>query len=151
LKEAGQVSFDFSGLETFGHDVFLIDHAQNNKETNVKTNPKYTFTVTKPSAGDTFIELNDRFSLRMNYTGIGVGDEAVSPARLHTSSGNGFIRVQAGSSTISSLQIYTISGALVYSSNKRSEEFHVAVNGQQTYLVKAKTGADYTVEKVFVK
>ncbi|MDH6304573.1 hypothetical protein M2459_001308 [Parabacteroides sp. PF5-5] len=150
VKNAGQVTFDFSGMATFGYDVYLIDHALNNKQIDIKANPSYTFMVTKASANDKVIELNDRFSLSAVYTGIGVGNEAISISELNVTSTDGYIHIQSKSS-ISSLQIYNISGALVYSSNKLSNNFRIAVDGQQIYVVKAKIGSSYHVEKVFVR
>jgi hypothetical protein len=81
--KAGQVTLEFTGMATFGHNVYLIDHAQNDKETNLQDNSTYTFMVTKNSASDKVIELNDRFSLRTTYTGVGLGNEGISTTGLN--------------------------------------------------------------------
>ncbi|MDH6306166.1 hypothetical protein M2459_002880 [Parabacteroides sp. PF5-5] len=150
VKDAGQVTFYFSGMETFGYNVYLIDHALNNKQVDIKANPSYTFTVTKASASDKVIELNDRFSLSATYTGIGVGNEDVSADGLKVSAQNGYIYVQAPSA-ISSLQVYNVAGALVYNSNSKQTYYRIPADEYSTYIVKAKVGDEYLVEKVFVK
>lgn len=147
--KAGSATLEFSGMETFGHKVYLIDHTLN-KEIDLQKNPKYTFTVTKKSANDKIIELDDRFSLRTTYTGIGVGNEEISFNDLSVSSRDGYIYVQA-SLRLSSLQIYNMTGAMVYSSNAQSDQFRIRVDRQQTYIVKAKASGEYIIQKVFVK
>ncbi|MDR1161320.1 MAG: hypothetical protein LBK45_03180 [Tannerellaceae bacterium] len=148
--KAGSVTLEFSGMATFGHNVYLIDHAQNNKETDLQKTPTYTFTVAKKAASDKVIELNDRFSLRSDYTGIGLGNEAISTTGLHVSSRSGYIYVQT-SSPVSSLQVYSVTGALVYSSATRQDYFSIPADGQQTYIVKVKLSEEYLTQKVFVK
>lgn len=148
--KAGSITLEFSGMETFGYDVYLIDHAQNNKETDLQKNPKYTFTVTKKSASDDMIELNDRFSLRARYTGIGVGNEDINVNEFSVSARDGYIYVQTPSPA-NSLQVYSTIGALVYSSNTKSDYFRIPADGQQTYIVKVKIGEEYMTQKVFVK
>jgi hypothetical protein len=147
--KAGSVTLEFSGMATFGHDVYLIDHALN-KETDLQKDPAYTFTVTKKSAGDKVIELNDRFSLRADYTGIGLGNEAIRTAPLNVSSDEGYIYVQTASPA-SSLQVYSATGALVYSSTARQDYFRIRTDRQQAYIVKVKIGDEYLTQKVFVK
>jgi hypothetical protein len=148
--KAGSVTLEFSGMATFGHNVYLIDHADNNKETDLQKNPAYTFTVTKKSASDKLIELNDRFSLRTDYTGIGLGNEAISTTALNVSSRDGYIYVQTASPA-SSLQVYSATGALVYNSAVKSDYFRIQTDRQQAYIVKVKIGDDYLTQKVFVK
>lgn len=149
-KEAGQATFDFSGMETFGYNVYLIDHTLNDKRVNIQQNSTYTFSIAKQSASDKVIELNDRFTLEMQYTGIGVGNEEIGTKEISISSKDGYINVQA-SSPATSIQVYNTSGALVYSSNAKSDYYRIHVDSQQTYIVKVKINNEYTVEKVFVK
>ncbi|MDR3142316.1 MAG: hypothetical protein LBU37_11420 [Tannerellaceae bacterium] len=148
--KAGSVTLEFSGMATFGHNVYLIDHAQNNKETDLQKNPAYVFTVTKKSATDKVIELNDRFSLRTTYTGIGLDSETIGITDLNVTSRDGYIYVQTPS-PVSSLQVYSLTGALVYSSAMRSDYFRIQADGQQAYIVKVKLNEDYLTQKVFVK
>ncbi len=151
VKEAGQVTFDFSGMSTFGHNVYLIDHAQNNKETDLQANPRYSFTVAKQSVNDKVIELNDRFSLRMQYTGIGVGNEEVTVNDdIEVLSRDGYISIRS-SSVISGIQIFNIAGATIYSNEAKVDQVQISVERQQAYIVKAKVGNEYVVRKVFVK
>jgi hypothetical protein len=147
---AGQVTLEFSGMATFGHNVYLIDHAQNDKITDLQQSPTYTFTVTKKSASDKIIELNDRFSLRSDFTGIGLGNETISSTGLNVTSRDGYIYVQT-SSPVSSLQVYSLTGAQVYGSTTRTDYFRIPTDGQQAYIVKVKIGEEYLTQKVFVK
>jgi hypothetical protein len=149
--KAGSVTLEFSGMATFGHNVYLIDHAQSNKETDLQKNPTYTFTATKKSAGDKVIELNDRFSLRTTYTGIGLGNEVTGNATdVNVSSRDGYIYVQSPF-PVSILQVYNLAGALVYSSTAQSDYFRIQIGGQQAYIVKATMNDQYSIKKVFVR
>jgi hypothetical protein len=136
-------------MPTFGHNVYLIDHALNDKETDLQKTPAYTFTVTK-KAGEKAIELNDRFSLRTAWTGIGVSNEEPGLSGFNVSSRDGYIYVQTPSPA-ASLQVYNATGALVYGSVTRSDYFRIPADGQQAYIVKAKIGEEYLTQKVFVK
>jgi hypothetical protein len=148
--KAGSVTLEFSGMATFGHNVYLIDHALNDKVTDLQQNHTYTFTVTKKSASDKIIELNDRFSLRSDFTGVGLGNEAISTTGLNVTSRDGYIYVQTPSPA-SSLQVYSLTGALVYSSATRTDYFRIPTDGQQAYIVKVKIDEEYLTQKVFVK
>jgi hypothetical protein len=149
--KAGPVTLEFSGMATFGHNIYLIDHAQSNKETDLQKNPAYTFTVTKKSAGDKVIELNDRFSLRTTYTGIGLGNEATgSTTDINVFTRNGYLYVQTPS-PVSSLQVYNLTGALIYSSVTPSDYFCIQTDGQQIYIVKAVINGQYIMKKAFLK
>jgi hypothetical protein len=150
--KAGSVTLEFSGMATFGHNVYLIDHAQNNKETDLQKNPVYVFTVTKKSATDKVIELNDRFSLRATYTGIGLGNEAIAMAEadVEVSSRDGYIYVQTPQ-PVSSLQVYSLAGALVYSSEAGPDYFRIQADGRQAYIVKVKMNGRHIIKKAFVK
>jgi hypothetical protein len=148
--KAGSVTLEFSGMATFGHNVYLIDHAQNNKETDLQKAPAYTFTVTKKSAGDKLIELNDRFSLRTTYTGIGLGNEASAATEVSVTAREGYLYVQTPS-PVSSLQVYSLTGALVYSSTAALDYFRIPTDGQQAYIVKVKMNDQYIIRKAFVR
>jgi hypothetical protein len=147
--KAGSVTLEFSGMRTFGHNVYLIDHAKNNEETNLQKHPTYTFTVTKKPT-EKRIELNDRFSLRTTYTGIGLGNEAAGPADVNISTRDGYIYVRT-SSPVSSLQVYSLTGAIVYSSEARLDHFRIQTDGQQAYIVKIKINGRYIMKKTFVR
>jgi hypothetical protein len=147
--KAGSITLEFSGMATFGHNVYLIDHALNNKETDLQENPAYTFTVTKKSASDKMIELNDRFSLRTTYIGLGNEDVGTTD-NVSVSSQDGYIYVQTPS-PVSSLQVYSLTGALVYSSADPLDYFRIQTDGQQAYIVKIKINDQYIMRKTFVK
>jgi hypothetical protein len=148
---AGSVTLEFSGMETFGHNVYLIDHAQNNKETDLQQNPAYTFTATKNPAGRRVIELNDRFSLRVAYTGAGLRNEAIAAAGADVcvSSRDGYIYVQTPQ-PVSSLQAYSLAGALSYVSKAGPDNFRIQAERRQAYFIKVKMNDRYVIKKVFV-
>ncbi|MDR1200038.1 MAG: hypothetical protein LBL58_00205 [Tannerellaceae bacterium] len=151
LKEAGTITFHFSGMETFGYKTYLIDHSQNNKKIDIQQNPTYSFTVVKQSVNDKVIELNNRFTLEMQYTGnIQVDNENIQAKNLTITSKNGYIHIQTPS-VASSLQIYNMAGTLVYNTHTKSDNYRVHVGSPQTYLIKVKMNDEYIVEKVFVK
>ncbi|MDR1161757.1 MAG: hypothetical protein LBK45_05405, partial [Tannerellaceae bacterium] len=150
LKEAGKVSLHFSGMETFGYKVYLIDHLQNNQKTDVQQRPTYTFTVAKQSTGDNPIELNDRFTLEMQYTGdIKVANEPARVKKVTITSKAGYIYVQTPS-VAESVQVYTTAGALVYSSHIKSDNYQIHLD-PTIYIVKVAMSDECIMEKVFVK
>jgi hypothetical protein len=151
IRDGGQTTLTFDGLPTFGHEVTLIDK-QLGKETPLTSEQAaYTFTVAK--SGSDKIEINDRFALRMRYTGLGVmvGNDAVETPTLRVYAENGFIHVRSYAGTVSRLQIYNVAGALVYSSDMPSDSYRIAASGQQVYIVKARIGDEDKVVKVMVK
>ncbi len=150
VENAGQITFDFTGLANFGHNVWLIDHLQNNKEIDLQVTPTYTFTVEKKSANDKMIELNDRFSLKIRYTGIGLSNKEIIENNVHISANDGNIYIQSPLE-LNSIQVYNISGALVYHKNNKSNHITIPVERQQNYIVKINIREEYIVEKVFVK
>ncbi|GHU76271.1 hypothetical protein FACS189414_1910 [Bacteroidia bacterium] len=152
IKEAGLTKLEFTELNTFGYDVTLIDK-QLNKLVPLKEGDTYTFAVSKPSGAGAAFDILDRISLEMKYTGS-VGTESISTEVLdvHVSSEYGRILVKSNKGLISNLQIYSIPGTLVYSSNTLSDQFSIPVSGSQTYIVKIQfANNENRVEKVFVK
>ncbi|GHU56071.1 hypothetical protein FACS189411_05820 [Bacteroidia bacterium] len=152
VKNAGGVKLEFENLSTFGHNVVLKDNLLD-KEVNLQQTPEYTFTVTKQ--GSDFIDVNDRFTLLMNYTGKGItltGTETAEASALQVSGGAGYIYLKSNAGVIGYLQIFNATGQLVYSTGNLNEsQFRLPVNGQQIYLVRAGIGSETIVEKVFVK
>ncbi|MDR1981200.1 MAG: T9SS type A sorting domain-containing protein [Tannerellaceae bacterium] len=147
----GEVRLDFSGMATFGHNVYLIDYDRNGKvvETDLQKTPYYTFMAVKKSTDDAVIELNDRFALRMERNPT---DNAVATGESpgwNVSEKNGIIHVRS-TQAMSSLQVYNVSGALVYQTNKQSTSYEVRADRQQVYIVKAKIGEAYHVQKIVV-
>jgi hypothetical protein len=148
VREAGEVTLTFSGMPTFGHDVWLIDKATG-KEIDLQQNDSYAFTVVK--TGSDAIDINDRFVLRAHYTGNGItGNEAPTLPQWNVSSRDRYIHIQSTSLLINQLQVYDITGALIYSANTPSGYFRIPVT-QGIYIIKAQIGDEHKVEKVFVK
>ncbi|MDR1724557.1 MAG: hypothetical protein LBR84_11530 [Tannerella sp.] len=143
LRDIGEVTLDFSGLETFGHNVWLIDKTRN-QTIDLQETPQYALTIAR--TGD----LIDRLALRFEFTGKGlVASELVAPDLIVTS-GAGTIEVRSAS-FIENLQIYNIVGSLVYSNNYVTNFFCVPVSGQQVYVVRATIDGIVKVRKVYVK
>ncbi|GHU75867.1 hypothetical protein FACS189414_0850 [Bacteroidia bacterium] len=145
VMNAGEMKLEFSGLSTFGHDVYLQDK-QLGKTIDLQNNPVYTFTVAA-------IELNDRFSLGMTYTGKGIvtgSESAPAPAALQVSSKDGYLDVQSQGGKIDRLQVYSLTGSLIYSSNSSSGRFNIPLSGG-VYIVKGQIGATYYTEKAVVR
>jgi hypothetical protein len=149
IRDAGEVTLEFSGMPTFGHNVWLIDKVAG-KEVNLQQQSSYTFAAGK-AAGSGILELNDRFAVRASYTGNGItGNEAISLPQWSVSSGDRAVIVQSSSLPIRYLQIYDVTGALVYASGAPSAYFSIPL-AQGIYIVKAQVGVEHKVEKVFVK
>jgi hypothetical protein len=148
LKEAGQVTLHFSGMETFAHEVYLTDHSQNNKKTDIRQNPSYTFTAVKQSPDDEVTELNDRFSLEIRYTGT--LNETIRTKNVSVTAKDGYICVQTPRPA-ESIQVYTTAGALVYATRTRSDNYRIQAESSNTYIIKVTMNGEYVTEKVFVR
>ncbi|MDR1456018.1 MAG: T9SS type A sorting domain-containing protein, partial [Tannerella sp.] len=148
LTQSGEVTLEFSGQEVFGHDVYLVDRAQN-REIFLQETPSYTFMAVKP-AGVDVLELNDRFVLRMEYTGV--HSEAAPQVSSWTAGAvDGAIHIRAVSGTISSLRIYTVAGAAVYSARESGTYFRIPVERGRVYLVHVEVNGAGETKKVIVK
>lgn len=152
LKEPGEVTLDFSGMETFGHDVYLIDTQAGNgrKEIDLQKTRSYTFTVAQQPAGDDFIEINNRFELRMVYTGIGVGTEDVDQDAIRIFAEAGRIYIKSTSASITDVKVYTVDGVLVYGNTAVSDQYTIDVENRKNYIIKVKYNGQEKVEKLFV-
>jgi hypothetical protein len=147
ILESGETKLEFTGLNTFGYRVYLIDR-EKNVEIDLQQTPEYTFTVVKPADVES-IEINDRFTLRMDADPDGI--QPVASSSLRVSSRNGYIHVQSMGEAISSLQLYNMAGALIYSDNTRATEFRIPAPRQQVYIVRALIGDTVKTEKVIVE
>jgi hypothetical protein len=150
VMNAGEMKLEFSGLSTFGYDVYLKDK-QLGTTVNLQNNPVYTFTVAK--SGANAIELNDRFSLEMTYTGKGIvtGNESTpSASTLQVSSQDGYLTIEIVGDAISQLQVYNLTGSLVYSSNTPANRFSIPLT-RGAYIVKALTETSNYTEKAIVR
>jgi hypothetical protein len=151
LKAQGEVRLDFSNSRTFSHHVYLKDKEKNNLEVDLQQTPHYTFTFTPKPDATGVTTLNDRFSLRFEFDPTGNEDVALPTADWTVSSGNGQIQVGSTSGVMNGLQLYNILGSVVYQDDAQSNEYLVPVAGQQTYIVKVKTGNEFKAKKIFVK
>jgi hypothetical protein len=153
VRDAGETKLVFTGLSGFGHDVYLIDKEKNNLEIDLQQQPEYTFVVTKSASG--VVELNSRFSLRMEYTGNGLTDNQapVSSSELIVTALDGAIHVRSTSGRIRDLQVYNMGGGLIYDSRTEAESFRIPVARGEVYIVKAQTDnqTEYEVRKVWAK
>jgi hypothetical protein len=148
LTQAGEVKLEFTGLETFGHDVYLIDHERGNLEVNLHETPVYSFTATQASPA-----LNGRLVLRMEYTGRGLTTDLSAPdtpaIRCHGLGGH--IHVHAVQGTIDRLEVYNIPGALIYAADDGSTEYRIPAP-VGIYIVKVRTDSgNILMEKVVVR
>ncbi|MDR3194757.1 MAG: VCBS repeat-containing protein [Tannerella sp.] len=152
VRNAGEVKLTFSELETFGHDVYLTDR-ERNVEINLREHPEYTFTLSLYMSPDRQpVELNDRFSLRMDYTGAGLATHQAVASSCTVSASEGAIHVHSTSGLIRDLQIYAMNGVPIYGRSAAADHFRVPVQRGQTYVVKIrKEDETYEVRKVWVQ
>jgi hypothetical protein len=147
LTQSGEVTLEFSGLAHFGHNVYLVDREQN-REIDLQQTPAYTFMAVKPS-GVEALELNDRFVLRMEYTGVSSEPAPVSPTWTALPL-NGEIHVRAVSGLIRSLQVYNVLGAQVYATQTAGDHYRIPVERGQIYIVRADINGVGETKKVIV-
>jgi hypothetical protein len=150
ISAPGEVKLSFSGLETFGHRVYLIDK-ERNETVDLCQTPEYTFTATLPPNFHS-LELNDRFFLQMEYTGRGliVGNEEASQS-IQVSVQEDIIHVRSLSGRLNGLKVYNLNGQLVYRTGEASEHYQVRVSGQQVYILNIRNGEVNEMRKVIVK
>ncbi|MDR2041160.1 MAG: hypothetical protein LBP98_02435, partial [Tannerella sp.] len=150
LPESGEARLEFAGMERFGHDVFLLDR-ERNVEVSLQQTGAYSFTVVKP-AGASTLELNDRFVLRMEYTGVGSRSAEERQPEVTVVATAGYIHVRSLSGRIDRVDIYNVPGMLVAAAAPAGvNELNIPVAGAQTYLVKVETSGQTVVKKIFVK
>ncbi|MDR1257987.1 MAG: T9SS type A sorting domain-containing protein [Tannerellaceae bacterium] len=149
IRDAGEITLEFSGMATFGHNVWLVDRVAG-KEIDLRQQSSYTFAAGR-APGSGVLELNDRFAIRASYTGEGItGNRAITLPRWNVSSADRAIVIQSTSLPIGNLHIYDVTGALVYSAGAPSAYFRIPL-AQGIYIIKAQVGIENKVEKVFVK
>ncbi|MDR2139834.1 MAG: hypothetical protein LBP50_09840, partial [Tannerella sp.] len=150
VHSAGEVRLDFTGMESFGHDVYLIDR-EAGREIDLQETPYCTFVVTGASGGAT--EISNRFFLKMNYTGRGLltdtEPEALLPDALFSGE-KGHIRVRALSGHMRRIEIYNPLGMPVYVDNTVSEAYDIPVAHAGVYIVKVQLGERTVTRKVLV-
>jgi hypothetical protein len=151
LSESGETTLKFTGLERFGHNVYLIDRERGNLEIDLQATPSYTFTAVKP-AGVPVFELNDRFVLRMEYTGVGNEPAPSVRPEVTVTGGAGLIRVRSHSGRIERIDVYNVLGAPVYVASPDIDALDLPVAGAGVYVVKVRTAAGTVrTEKVVVR
>ncbi|MDR0538518.1 MAG: choice-of-anchor L domain-containing protein [Tannerellaceae bacterium] len=152
-KAAGTLTLDFAGISTFGHKVVLTDKVLK-KDIDLNSTPQYTFSVAKQ--GSSSLEINDRFSLSLTFTGKGIGtDNEDVPAEtpdLQIFSTGRSIDVKADALPVKGVIVYNTAGAVVHSATGiNSFRTNIFVPSQQLYIVKAWTERGERTEKVFVR
>jgi hypothetical protein len=147
IRNAGEVTLAFSGMERFGHDVYLLDR-EANRTIPLNETPEYTFTVVKASGAA--VEINDRFALRMQYTGVWNEAVEVQAETLTVTSLKGEIHVRSTGGMIRELQVYNLAGALVYATTEAATEYRIPAEGGQVYIVRANIDERTETRKVRV-
>ncbi|MDR2138145.1 MAG: T9SS type A sorting domain-containing protein [Tannerella sp.] len=153
VPEAGMAKLEFTGMETFGHRVYLIDRDRNGHRVDLQQTPEYTFTVTGPSGYSRgVIELNSRFVLQMEYTGDGLTDvTGPGGTEIRCSGFGAHIHVLVLSGTIRRLEVYNMPGSLVYAVGDGLPEYRIPAQ-TGVYIVKVQTGTGTVItEKVIVR
>jgi hypothetical protein len=151
VRQAGEIKLSFAGLESFGYSVTLIDKSLN-REVDLQKTSEYIFT---PIASGKFpLEINNRFMLRMGYTGHGISFTPTesAPSALNISVGEHSITVVSAAAPILGLQILNLQGKSIYTrQNMKEYSLNIAVPGSQTYILKVETNEEKVVRKVYVK
>ncbi|MDR1781038.1 MAG: hypothetical protein LBR50_09980, partial [Tannerella sp.] len=137
------VTLTFSEVQNFGRRVWLVDK-ETGRETDLLTQPEYTFTA---KAGSTASELNDRFTLRFGEPTA--ADAVESGVRVYAAEGQ--IHIRALDGVLTGVEVFNVSGALVWRSNGGTAETSVAVAPDQVYLVRtAVNGKPCETKKIMV-
>jgi hypothetical protein len=148
LRNTGlPVTLDFSGVEHFGRSVYLIDHEQDDRETDLQKQPSYTFTVrTGANSAAAVTELNDRFSLRF---GAPSGTEQVEDDGVKVYAVESRIYIDFPDDALYHITVYNVLGATVYQGKVQGRQAVVSVPPNQLYFVKIQTrNKDHPIRKV---
>jgi hypothetical protein len=130
---ATTVTLEFNGVEDFDQELFLIDHALNNRQIDLRLSPAYVFAVS--SQDDRTLELNERFSLLF---GSPTDNRETAEDGLDIQSANGQIRVAAGGAErFDELEVYDLTGSTVYRQHGVQSPAHIPVTPNRLYLVRA--------------
>ncbi|MDR1454669.1 MAG: FG-GAP-like repeat-containing protein, partial [Tannerella sp.] len=148
LRNTGEVTLTFSGMERFGHNIYLLDR-EKNRTVDLHETPEYTFTAVGSSTTSA-VEINDRFVLQMQYTGVWNEPVEVRPEALTVTSQNGEIHVRSTWGIIRELQVYTLAGTLVYATATAATEYRIPVGRRGVYIVRADFGEATETKKVMV-
>jgi hypothetical protein len=149
LKNASQpVTLHFRGIERFPLPACLIDREAGGTEIDLRRNPSYTFTVRPVPAADAVTELNDRFTLRFDNPG---GADNPGAHGIHIYSTSGMIHISASGFVPTAVEIYGITGNLVYRTAVTRAHTSVPAVPGSMYLVRTyvKGGAVF-ISKVMV-
>jgi hypothetical protein len=151
IRQAGEIKLSFAGLESFGYSVTLTDKTLN-REVDLQKTPEYTFT---PIASGKFpLEINNRFVLRMGFTGRGIAftPTEIPPDPIIISEGNRSIDIFATASPIRSLQVFNLQGNSVYARRNLNESrLNIPHLAPQTYIVKVEIDEETVVRKIHIK
>jgi len=146
LKEAGEIVLEFSNMRAFQHNVFLIDHEDDNKIYDLSVNPAPRFNIDRHPTGNS-IELNSRFSL--HFVENPVGNQIIAQDNeMKVASQNSSLYVTADGLPIQNLQVYNLWGQQVYSSRKSDTQYNIPVKRSQFYIVKGEVNNRIKIVKV---
>lgn len=140
------VTLSFSGLSRFGQGVTLIDHAQGDKEIDIRKNP-YVFTV-DPEGNKDVVELNNRFSLRFSDNPTGIDE--VEDDNIQVKANDGKIIVSSAS-VFDRVEVFNLSGMKIHDNSITTSYAQLSVIDNQVYIVKLTIGDRQIVKKIFVK
>jgi hypothetical protein len=119
VANAGEGKLTFDGLDSFGYDVYLTDRLMGVEKHLTSSDNAYNFTIAK--TGNDAVEVNDRFSLRMTYTGRGITTDTHQPPVSSQGEVDLMVVSSADESiTVSGLRpgtmlyVYDMEGKLVY-------------------------------------
>lgn len=149
LAQSGTITLDFTGMDKFGYSVYLIDHDLKDKLIPLNATPTYTFTTKTPPVNGQKIELNERFSL--HFEDYATGIEEVNDFGVKAYANEGKIYVESFNAPMDQLEIYNMSGEIVYASRKSTTSYKARISTNRVYLVKVKIGDRIKVMKVMGK
>ncbi|MDR2498236.1 MAG: T9SS type A sorting domain-containing protein [Tannerellaceae bacterium] len=153
--EAGEVTLNFSGLESFGYDVVLEDRLTNKQISLSPSKSTYTFMAAKP-VNTKALESNERFLLRMGFTGKGITfgytDTEVAPAPFRVFPTGQGIQIISNAAPTGNVRIYNMQGSVIYSaSGINISSLLLPLTSGRMYIVQIEAGGTSVVEKVYLK
>jgi hypothetical protein len=150
LKDAGNVTLEFSGLADFGYYVDLFDRTKNQKFRLSAFNNSYSFSV---QANSTPKEINDRFTLRMSVIGSRSGNEALRSSSVSAVTTNtGILLRSLNGNLIQRIEIRDVLGRLVHlEDGLDASERAISLPAQRLYIIKVRAGGEEIVERAMTK
>jgi hypothetical protein len=146
----GEISFAFSGMDTYNARIFLLD-TETNKEIELtdKVQYEYKFNYVPEQSGGKIVANESRFFIRLNKISTGIETIASETVRIYASR-PGTLQV-VSTHPLRQVMVYNLQGSMVYNEQVRTSTHKIEGLAVGVYIVKVVSGNTVKIEKVIVR